>query len=73
MNAEIRNSQQDVCRILSMGLRLRSGRQRSSITARKLPRCIDVRVHEQLNIFNPEQFRSSLHDLCERELLAVGG
>ena len=62
MNAEIRNSQQDVCRILSMALL-----SDNDLDQPEIAELVEMRVHEKLGI-TPEQFRSTLHDLCDEIL-----
>lgn len=62
MNAEIRNSQQDVCRILSMALL-----SDNDLDEPEIAEIIEMRVHEKLGI-SPEQFRSTLHGLCDEIL-----
>ncbi len=62
MNAAIRNSQQDVCRILSMALL-----SDNDLDEPEIAELIEMRVHEKLGI-SPEQFRSTLHDLCDEIL-----
>jgi len=62
MNAAIRNSQQDVCRILSMALL-----SDNDFDEPEMAEIIEMRVHEKLGI-SPEQFRSTLHGLCDEIL-----
>lgn len=62
MNAEIRNSQQDVCRILSMALL-----SDNDLDEPEIAELVEMQALEKLGI-SPEQFRSTLHGLCDEIL-----
>jgi uncharacterized tellurite resistance protein B-like protein len=63
MNAEIRNSHHNVCRILSMVLL-----SDNDLDDREIAALVEMRVHEKMGI-SPEQFRLTLHGLCGEILL----
>lgn len=62
-NSEVGNSQNDVCRILSLALL-----SDNDLDDREIAALVETRIQDKTGI-SPEQFRSTLNDLCHEILL----